>query len=141
MFYPDLGTICQVDQGPHVRAIGWLHPDHLFPTGVVPSEFLTALRNHAISPWLPVLSAGPHFCEFCPPRKRGEPYIGGSRNLWIPSTSVVYVAPEMIIHYIDSHSYQPPEEFITAVLSCPPQNSEAFLEMLRVLGYGDLVDL
>jgi hypothetical protein len=48
---------------------------------------------------------------------------------------VVYVAPELVVHYIESHGYQPPEEFIAAVMACPPQESAEFFGMLRPFGY------
>jgi len=135
VFYPDLGTGCQVDRGDHVRAVGWLSPDHLFPTGPVLSELIAAPRSHVRSPWQPVLVMGPHFCEFCPRPAAGAGRVGGSRNIWIPSASVVYVAPELVVHYVESHGYRPPDEFVAAVLACPPQGSPEFLEMLRPFGY------
>ncbi|AWM39925.1 hypothetical protein C1280_24920 [Gemmata obscuriglobus] len=135
MFFPDLGTTCQVDRGDHVRAVGWLHPDHSFPTGPVPPGFSAALRAHAYDSWQPVLAMGPHFCELCSHPAPGADRAGGARNFWIPSMSVVYVAPELIVHYVEDHQYQPPEEFVAAVLACPPQKSDAFLEMLRPFGY------
>jgi hypothetical protein len=133
VFYPDLSTECDVDRGSHVRAIGWLCKDHPFPTGPVPREFLTALRAHVQSAWQPVGMFGVHFCEFCPDPRPGKGRIGGSGNVWVPTLSVVYVAPELIVHYIEVHSYRPPEEFIAAVLGCPEQDSPAFHELLRGL--------
>lgn len=38
---------------------------------------------------------------------------------------------KMILHYIGWHRYQPPEPFVDAVLTCPPQGSEAFFERMR----------
>jgi hypothetical protein len=130
MFFPDLSTECQVDKGDHVRAVGWLSKEHPFPTGPVPPEFLPILWSHIDSVWMPVAMAGPHFCEFCPEPREGEGRIGGSRNLWIPSASAVYVAPELVAHYVQDHGYRPPDEFIAAVLACPPQDSPAFHQLL-----------
>ncbi len=64
----------------------------------------------------------------------------GFKNVWIPAgwrvlvgsggvrvlRPLVYVAPELIVHYIEAHGYRPPDEFIQAVLRCPPQDSPAF---------------
>ncbi|MCI0702868.1 MAG: hypothetical protein L0241_17445 [Planctomycetia bacterium] len=130
MFYPDLSTECQVDRGEHIRAIGWLSMDQPFPTGSVPPEFLAVLKSHIETAWQPVLMMGLHCCEFCPKPKPREGRIGGSCNLWIPAESVVYVTPELVAHYVEVHGYQPPEEFIAAVLACPEQNSPAFHELL-----------
>ena len=130
MFYQDLSHECQVDRGPYVRAIGWLSRDHAFPTGVVSPEFLDALRQHVRAPWQPVVAAGAHRCEFCTPRTDGR-FTGGSRNVWIPAEDAVYVAPELVLHYIEAHGYSPPESFIRAVLDCPSQDSAAFRERMR----------
>ncbi|VTR90803.1 Uncharacterized protein OS=Planctomyces brasiliensis (strain ATCC 49424 / DSM 5305 / JCM 21570 / NBRC 103401 / IFAM 1448) GN=Plabr_0693 PE=4 SV=1 [Gemmata massiliana] len=130
MYYPDLSNECQVDRGTHIRAIGWLSADHLFTTGSASLEFLNVLMSHVSTAWAPVWVAGPHFCEFCPKPKRGEGRIGGSANVWIPTVSAVYVAPALVTHYIESHSYLPPEEFIAAVLACPPQSSPEFHELM-----------
>jgi hypothetical protein len=40
----------------------------------------------------------------------------GARNLFVPGSHQVYVAPSMIAHYIDSHEYQPPLEFQEALM-------------------------
>jgi len=39
----------------------------------------------------------------------------------------------MILHYVAEHGYAPPEEFITAVLACPPQGSREYLRLLHGL--------
>jgi hypothetical protein len=141
MFYPDLSTECQVDRGEHVRAVGWLSKDHPFPTGTVSPEFLAALRSHLRAAWQPVYLMGPHFCEFCPKPKPREGRVGGSRNLWIPAVSVVYVAPELVAHYVEAHGYRPPDEFISAVLACPEQDTPAFHQLLgRFPRWGESVE-
>lgn len=130
MYYPDLGTECQVDRGEHVRAIGWLSKDQPFPTGAVPSVFISTLRDHIRTAWQPVRSAGVHFCEFCPQPRPGKGRAGGTGNVWIPSEGAVYVAPELVVHYIEAHKYRPPDEFIAAVMACPAQRSAEFHRLL-----------
>jgi hypothetical protein len=130
VFYPDLSTQCQVDQGDHIRTVGWLSKDHPFPTGTVASEFLAALWAHLCAAWQPVYSMGVHFCDFCPTPMPDAGRVGGSRNLWIPAESAVYVAPELVAHYVKDHGYLPPDEFINAVLACPKQDSPSFHQML-----------
>ena len=88
--------------------------------------------------WFPVVEMGWHACEFCSlPTARGLQFSRyarlGSGNLWIPTASAVYEAPAMILHYIADHGYAPPEEFIAAVLDCPPQGSRAYLTLLHGL--------
>jgi hypothetical protein len=126
MYYPDFSTACQVGQGERVRAIGWLNPAHPYTQGPVTDTFLQRLQQHVASAWEPVVAGGPHFCEFCPPHAVGE-----SRNLWIPTPELLFIAPAMILHYINAHTYQPPVAFIEAVFVCPQQGSAAFHELLQ----------
>ncbi len=130
MYYADLSTKCQVDRGSRVRAIGWLSKDHAFTTGDVPQEFLATLRVHLAAAVQRVITAGPHFCELCANPSDKRKRVGGSRNLWIPTIDYVYVAPELILHYIEKHNYRPPDEFVIAVTACPPQDSLEYVVLL-----------
>jgi len=130
VYYPDLGNKCQVEQGPYVRAIGWLSSEHSVEKGEVPQTFIEALRKHIRTAWQPVAMLGEHVCEFCPTRMDGR-FIAGSSNVWIPGDGVLYVAPELVVHYIEAHGYKPPDEFITATLECPEQHSEAYRNQMR----------
>jgi len=125
MYYPDLATECQVDFGPKVRAVGWLGEEHSFAVGSVDDAFMERLRSHITSAWQPFFAAGKHYCGFCPHR-----LAGGSANIWFPTEDAKYVVPELIIHYIEFHCYRPPDEFIRAVMNCPPQKSDEFFRML-----------
>lgn len=135
MFHPDLSNECPMDRGDHVRAVGWLGESHPFAVGPVSPEFLVALRAHVDSAWQPVVCAGPHFCDLCPEPRAGErsrkSRPGAAGNVWIPAADVVYVAPELIVHYIEAHQYRPPDEFVAAVLACPSQGSAEFHDRLR----------
>ncbi|WP_146209646.1 hypothetical protein [Vitiosangium sp. GDMCC 1.1324] len=51
--------------------------------------------------------------------------------MWIPSAHHLFIAPELIVHYITAHGYRPPDTFIEAVLACPPQKSPEYIERLR----------
>lgn len=99
MFYPDPGTECQVDHGPHVRAVGWLSKDHPYPTGAAHPTFVGALREHMAHAWQPVAAGGTHLCELCE-RASGrapEPTCG-SRG-----TDAVFVAPALVTHRVEAH--------------------------------------
>jgi hypothetical protein len=124
MFFPDLGTECQVDHGPHVRAVGWLSKDHPYPTGTARPGFVESLRGHVARAWQPVAAAGKHDCELCAKVRAGG-------NLWIPTPEVLFVAPELIVHYVEAHVYRPPDIFVEAVLACPAQGSVEYFALMR----------
>ena len=46
-----------------------------------------------------------------------------------------------IVHYLDKHSYSPPEEFISALLSCPLPSSTEYEEVLTKVNCGDRPEL
>jgi hypothetical protein len=117
-WFPDMGTACMVDEGDHVRAIGWLSDKHPFPVGDTPPEFLARLKEYCRR-WGAGLESlhwpvcmGPHRCELC-----GEYMASG--NIGVPAGDILFAAPEMVDHYVEVHRYAPPEEFVTAVLAAP----------------------
>lgn len=127
-FFADLGTSSYVAKGPHVRAVGWLHPDHPYIKGEVPVEFLTRLKEFVSQAGESAralyfgAAGGFHSCEFC-----GKAH--GIHNFGIPSDGLLYIAPEMIVHYIEEHGYQPPSEFVRAVFrSALPVSDEYQVE-------------
>jgi hypothetical protein len=58
----------------------------------------------------------------------------GSANVFVPGEACVYVAPSLILHYIDTHAYAPPDVFWEAVRACPPMRSMAYLKLVHTLG-------
>lgn len=128
MYFPDMGEQCQVGQGRDVRAVGWLDIAHPYTQGAVEPAFVEALQRHVQTAWAPIASAGPHFCQFCPETRGGR--VGAAGNVWIPSERALFIAPELVVHYITAHGYRPPDAFIEAVLTCPPQGSPEYFERL-----------
>ncbi|WP_375771213.1 hypothetical protein NR798_10020 [Archangium gephyra] len=126
MYFPDMGEECMVGAGPGLRAVGWLDIEHPYTRGTVEPAFLEALQRHVKTAWAPLVMAGPHFCQFCAEKPRG-----GAGNVWIPSEHHLFIAPELIVHYIADHGYRPPDAFIEAVLACPAQGSPEYFERLR----------
>jgi len=111
-------------------SVGWLDRAHNYPRGPVPDGFLDALakacQKHE------VVHKGSHYCELCPSPQWAQ--AGACRDLpdgtrlrlgsavirvWSRSGQA-YVAPDLIYHYVETHHYQPPQEFIEAVLSPGP---------------------
>ena len=124
-FIPDLAEKSMVDAGPHIRAIGWLDGKHNFPTGKSSAAFIHKLRQLAekchessfLLGWQHLL--GFHTCELC-----GKFRSAG--NLGVPAGELLFVAPEMITHYVEQHDYLPPQQFIDAVHKSPIPGSTEY---------------
>jgi hypothetical protein len=125
---PDLKpcTALPVVGGEQLLAVGWLSREHPFPTGPTPRAVYERLREFINDPWQPFVTPGSHNCELC--QFDGE--ACGSANLFIPAANVLYVAPELVVHYINAHFYRPPEVFCAAVLACPAMRSPDYRQAL-----------
>ncbi len=55
-------------------------------------------------------------------------------NVMLPGEGVIYVAPSLVAHYVDAHEYQPPQEFMEAVIQCPPMRSMQYLRAIKSIG-------
>jgi hypothetical protein len=94
-------------------AIGWLENGRPVPTGEVPEQVFEQLRELLRDPWGPAF-AGWHDCDLCVYRY-GPSKLGtyrntmGFKNVFVPDDAKIYVAPELILHYIDQHGYAPPQ--------------------------------
>lgn len=140
--YKDLDSCSYFDWvDARLIAVGWLDNSHDVPSGQATQAFFEALANLLVNPWQPVAIAGRHACSFC--RFTGGPSelsVGnskirvGSTNLFVPTPTCVFVAPSLVLHYIDAHDYAPPEEFKEAVELCPPMHSMPYLKMIRQHG-------
>lgn len=99
-------------------AVGWLGAESSFRRGPVSREFFDRLSYLMARRFDPMCCAGKQDCELCqfdPP--------SGSGNLFIPGGDRLLVCPELIVHYIAAHHYQPPEMFQDAVRRCPDPGS------------------
>src|SRR5262245_31665094 len=96
---------------PGVLNIGWLDGAYPFCRGPTSSEFGEALCRLVERPIL--LHRGFHVCDFCPhdgreiypSRGNGQIRVLGRNGIW-------YAAPTMVHHYVATHEYQPPPEFV-----------------------------
>ena len=117
-YYADLGTECDIARGPQIRAVGWLSDRNQYETGSLPSQLVERLRSYvsrcpeSIEELCWPVAAGPHTCELC-----GS--FGASLNFGLPSERVLFVCPEMILHYVEVHEYRPPEPFLRALEKAP----------------------
>lgn len=135
-YLPDLTPItsCLPLVNESLVGVGWLGAGQHYPTGSVSNEFFNKLRELAENPWQPVVSSGFHDCELC----QFQP-ARSSSNLFIPHAGRIYVAPSGILHTIAQHWYLPPNQFIEAVLACPPMQSLAYKRALLANGGRGLV--
>jgi hypothetical protein len=102
-----------------VLNVGWLEKGQPFHTGETSDRFQTALNelcnDKSIHHYL-----GHHVCEFCPDASWRDPYFHEMGNGEIrvrDADGTWYVAPRLVIHYVEKHRYCPPEGFISAVLN------------------------
>ncbi|HEV3255980.1 MAG TPA: hypothetical protein VG013_03800 [Gemmataceae bacterium] len=124
-YFPDMGSESLAATGDHVRAIGWLHPAHPYTQGEVSAEFLTRLKEFTARSGDSAEAlyfgafGGFHTCEFC-----GRAH--GIGNFGVPSGDLLFVAPELVVHYIEQHGYSPPPDFVAAVLRSPLPDTEEY---------------
>jgi hypothetical protein len=116
---------------PEIRNVGWLNKDHPFKTGDVDSKFLEKLEQLIFNSYRGSCNIlvnelrGGYECPVCGIRglEIGDERTGfflGSSELWIPDNREeghYFATFGLIIHYVRDHHYQPPQEFIDAVLA------------------------
>jgi hypothetical protein len=110
----------------HILAVGWLEASSPFSIGNTPANVFNRLKELTRDPWQPFVFMGIHSCDLC--QFEGEK--AGAANVFIPHQSKIYVCPELITHYINAHSYRPPDEFCDAVLACPDMRSMEYKRLL-----------
>jgi hypothetical protein len=152
MYYADL-TMCRYHSGPFdpdnwrvpLLAIGWLAHPHEFTSGDVPRGFPSILHEMAArarSLYAHYYFLGMHSCSLCEATGRISPGpIWSQENLFIPGRNVVYLSPGGLAHYVEVHSYSPPQDYVDAVLSCPPYGSSDYCNALCTANSGQRVPL
>lgn len=142
-WYADLGPIdyFPVEDSTCLRAVGWLEPEHPFPTGETSRDDFRRICELLVAPWQPLVGGGSHPCRLC--QHSGGPtslqldgmqVVMGLANVFVPAVDVVFVAPSLIAHYIDAHRYAPPAELLAAVRVCPPMSSMEYQKALLAAG-------
>jgi len=134
MHYPDLTPFGMEAPFSNLRTVGWLESGHEFPIGTVATEFITQLKYLLVSPFQPFCSAGIHHCSLC---QFDGPH--GVNNLFVPGNGVIFIMPELAVHYMAAHHYRPPEVFQDAVLACPEIRSMDYKRALLANGGRGLV--
>ncbi|MFB7876018.1 hypothetical protein ACFC06_12250 [Nocardia sp. NPDC056064] len=135
MYFADLSPYTYIrvpaDCG-RVLNVGWLSVDEPFPTGETSRQFVARLQK--VAKKRINMTRGYHGCEFCASEllaEAGEEMaglqihdelvgleaLGNGEILVRGAAGECYIAPVMIVHYIELHNYLPPQEFIDAVLN------------------------
>jgi hypothetical protein len=117
------------NSAPVLRAVGWLEKRKPFEIEARDKRVYEKLQTLSNNPWQPNVTMGCHECELC----AYEPALG-SENIFIPADGFLFVCPVLITHYMNAHSYGPPESFCDAVLRCPPMRSMEYLKSVLANG-------
>lgn len=129
MFKTDLSAL---ESDRQKVAVGWLDQEHAFPTGPTSSEFRNKLKRLCDRPVR--RTRGFHLCVFC----TGETIRGNGEIDVAGPDGRIFVAPSMIWHYVDAHEYQPPLDFIEAVVTtCREDPDETGVLSTSVLAVAD----
>ena len=126
MYYRDLTPYSYLEStsSDDVLNIGWLDIQHAFPRKKAPEALLDALFERCLI--LMKQTRGFHQCEFCDDRKAGPTKVSRhGRDAWLGSAEIrvngkdgrVYAAPNLIYHYVAAHDYDPPLEFVQALMA------------------------
>jgi hypothetical protein len=129
VYFPDMhrgsGWFTQDDK--EYIYVGWLDDLHSFPTGELDTVIREKIRALCNSP--EILYAGFHTCAFCPePGNPEEKYqvfrlrqsgLGSGDILLRNSDGSCFVAPNLLIHYVEVHGYLPPAPFLDAGVNYP----------------------
>lgn len=123
---------------PGTRNVGWLGLGHEFEQAEPSDEILDRLWSFCkISV---AQMRGIHECEFCRDdsyyaERKGEALLLGSSEIRVFSYGgEIYAAPTLIYHYVRSHNYRPPDEFIRALREGPAPESQEYFDRLKELG-------
>jgi len=111
----------------HVEMIGWLDAKHDYNRGSNNAETMGKLlrlivdRKSGFDLHVNVIR-GIHPCNFCGDDisvvdSSGKRAFLGMSELWIPNGKKWYAMPSLIWHYMNDHSYIPPDELTNAIES------------------------
>jgi hypothetical protein len=94
-----------------VVSVGWLDGDHEYTKGEFDLERWPKIKTIFEASEPVHLTRGAHNCALC-----GRASGNGEYHAYNPRTDRIYIAPALILHYIQAHQYVPPKEFVEAVL-------------------------
>jgi hypothetical protein len=119
--------------------IGWLDKSYHYKQGNVDSKVTEKILK--LTSVKLMMTRGFHVCNLCISAKNSplivkygdeELKLGFAEIRVFGKENKIYAAPNLIYHYIKEHNYQPPDEFIEAVLNGPDPYSNEYNELLRI---------
>ena len=122
---------------PGTNNIGWLGEGSEFVIAEPTDEILDRVWQHCkISI---AYMSGIHRCEFCDAsyyaERNGEYLLLGASEIRVFSPrGEIYAAPTLVYHYMSSHHYAPPHEFLRALYEGPAAGSPEYFARLKQLG-------
>ena len=131
-YYPDLSPY-EYDLPLKVEGVlnvGWLELSHDFQQGYTDATVARTLRwlaeHHCVNQM-----RGFHICDFCdverPPN--GPLRLLGSAEIWVPAgPGRFFASPDLIIHYVEDHQYQPPGVYLEALASIDSRHFDRDLD-------------
>lgn len=112
------------------KAVSWQADRYSIVRGSAEASFFSGLSEHLRYFYRPFAPGYYQKCHHC-----DEEDAFAYDVLIIPSQDgVVYFVSSLIEHYIEYHQYLPPYHFRDAVLSCPPQFSQRYFELIAPFG-------
>ena len=120
-------------------AIGWLEYGKPYKTGIVPEGLCEKLYEFFKTREISHYFLGVHACDLCeielPPTQLHIIAGLGSRTTFLAYRNTLYIFPDLIVHYINTHNYLPPSGFIEAVLSSTPQETIEYFKQISLKWY------
>lgn len=117
--------------------VGWLDGERDFARGDVPRKFVARLRRFCrvrVHEGQAVYSCNLADCPGLAAGAQGDDAIAaelGSAEIRVfARDGTTYAAPDLILHYVCAHDYQPPAEFIAAVMRGPKPTSNKYARLL-----------
>lgn len=120
-YYTDLSEYIYSKENLHLNAlnIGWLDNEHTYSLGETSEKFIDRLFEICCSPISK--SRGWHPCPFCKEypvkaQRKDRALILGAAEIKVQGKNAIYISPDLIYHYVVSHKYHPPKEFVDSVI-------------------------
>lgn len=139
-YFPDLSEYdyYRNDARPGTLNVGWLERPYEY-CHEMPSEHVLDLLWTVCTVSV-VQTRGRHLCDLCDPpalvsaERHGLQLALGSAEIRVFSKEGrLFAAPNLIYHYVNTHHYRPPDEFLCALHEGPVPPEDLYFTMLQKL--------